>query len=332
MEVTIRCLVFNHAPYLRQCLNSLVSQQVNFDYEIVVHDDASTDGSQDIIREYAAHYPQLIKPILEEQNQYSLHNGAIRRIMDEATTGRYAAFCEGDDFWTDVNKLQKQVDFLEAHPDYSMVHTSYRFYYQDIEKFIDNDDVAVNGKYADCAPEKMPEVILLDYRVKTATVLLRTEMLRQVRKSDDFLYKQDYFLMGDTPLWFGLACLGAVKFMPEVTAVYRKHNDSLTKQTDLAKSLRFTLNSYELRYYLAHQFDFSDKSEERFRHLYTMNLLRYLSVNQNFKPIYPPDPKTAAEKFRYFLLKIHLLKICLKLKQMIFRMLGPLKRSLVRHQ
>ncbi len=119
--VIIKCLVYNHEPYLRQCLDGFVMQKTNFPFYAVVHDDASTDNSAAIIREYAEKYPDIIHPIYEMENQYSKKDGSLGRIMNEACTGaKYIAICEGDDYWTDPLKLQKQVDFLEANPDYSM--------------------------------------------------------------------------------------------------------------------------------------------------------------------------------------------------------------------
>lgn len=112
LMVSIKCLVYNHAPYLRQCLDGFVMQKTNFKFEAVVHDDCSTDGSQEIIKEYAAKYPDIIKPIYETENQYSKHDGSLRRIVDAHLNGKYIAFCEGDDYWIDPNKLQLQVDYI----------------------------------------------------------------------------------------------------------------------------------------------------------------------------------------------------------------------------
>lgn len=97
-------------------------QQTSFPFIAVVHDDASTDGSADIIREYAEKYPDIIKPIFQSENQYSKRNGSIRRDLNQACGDiKYHALCEGDDYWTDPHKLQKQVDWLESHPEYSIV-------------------------------------------------------------------------------------------------------------------------------------------------------------------------------------------------------------------
>lgn len=115
--VTIACAVYNHGPFIRQCLDGLVMQKTNFRYEVVVHDDFSTDGSVDIIREYEKKYPEIIKPIYQDRN-YGPGSEHTRKMKEEAWRGKYLAFCEGDDYWTDPEKLQTQVDFLESNPDY----------------------------------------------------------------------------------------------------------------------------------------------------------------------------------------------------------------------
>ena len=94
--VSIRCLTYNHAPYIRQCLDGFVMQKTNFRFEAIVHDDASTDGTQDIIREYAEKYPDIIKPIYETENQYSKRDGSLRRVIDSAMspTSKYITICE----------------------------------------------------------------------------------------------------------------------------------------------------------------------------------------------------------------------------------------------
>lgn len=133
--VSIKCLVYNHEPYLRQCLDGFVMQKTNFAFEAIVHDDASTDGSAKIIKEYAEKYPDIIKPIYEIENQYSKKDSSLLRIMNEASKGKYIALCEGDDYWTDPYKLQKQVDFLETHPDYVLCSHRYQKFYQDTHSF-----------------------------------------------------------------------------------------------------------------------------------------------------------------------------------------------------
>lgn len=119
--VAIKCNTYNQEPFIRECLEGFVKQNTNFKFVAIVHDDASSDKTADIIREYEKKYPEIIKPIYETENQYSKHDGSLARIMDSAiaaTGAKYVAMCEGDDYWTDSYKLQKQVDFLEKNEDY----------------------------------------------------------------------------------------------------------------------------------------------------------------------------------------------------------------------
>ena len=118
--VSIRCITYNHAPYIRQCLEGFVMQKTNFRFQAVVHDDASTDGTTEIVREYAEKYPDIIVPMYEEENRWSKHDGTLLTCMLPYLKGKYIAECEGDDYWTDPLKLQKQVDFMESHEDYSI--------------------------------------------------------------------------------------------------------------------------------------------------------------------------------------------------------------------
>ena len=115
--VSISVLAYNHEKYIRQCLDSILLQEVNFPYEILIHDDASPDGTVDIIREYEAKYPEIIKPIYQTENQYSQRKFVDTFNVDRAR-GKYLAFCDGDDYWLDPKKLQKQVNFLEKHSEY----------------------------------------------------------------------------------------------------------------------------------------------------------------------------------------------------------------------
>lgn len=117
VEVSIWCVVYNHEKYLREALEGFIMQKTNFNYEVIIHDDASTDGSVDIIQEYERKYPDIIKPIYQKENIYSKYISVEDKFLVPRTSGKYIAICDGDDFWTDSDKLQKQYDFLEANPD-----------------------------------------------------------------------------------------------------------------------------------------------------------------------------------------------------------------------
>jgi len=118
--VSIICNAYNHEDYISDALEGFVMQKTNFKFEVLVHDDASTDNTANIIREYESRYPDLIKPIYQTENQYSKKRGLVAKIQFGRAVGKYIAFCEGDDYWTDPLKLQKQFDALEAHPEADM--------------------------------------------------------------------------------------------------------------------------------------------------------------------------------------------------------------------
>lgn len=114
--VSICCVTYNHESFIEDAINGFLIQETDFPFEILIHDDASTDRTADIIREYEAKYPKLIKPIYQTENQYSKNIRPMWDFLYPKVEGKYCAFCEGDDYWIDPKKLQKQVDYLEEHP------------------------------------------------------------------------------------------------------------------------------------------------------------------------------------------------------------------------
>jgi len=118
--VSIICITYNHVRFVAECLDSFLMQETTFPIEIVVQDDASTDGTPDIIREYHARFPKLIRPVLREKNQYTTAGAMIAGLLG-LVKGEYYALCEGDDFWTYSGKLQEQVRLLDENPHLVMV-------------------------------------------------------------------------------------------------------------------------------------------------------------------------------------------------------------------
>lgn len=116
--VSIQCTVFNQKDHIKKCLDGFVMQKTNFKFEVIVYDDCSTDGTRDIIEEYSNRYPETIKTIFPEHNIAKSEGFyKINQLVYNQMNGKYIAFCEGDDYWTDENKLQIQVDYLENHPE-----------------------------------------------------------------------------------------------------------------------------------------------------------------------------------------------------------------------
>ena len=241
--VSIHCLTFNQAPYIRQCLDGFVMQKTNFPFEAIVHDAASTDGTAEIIQEYAEKYPHIIKPILEKENQYTkIGFYGIEKLMAEKEQGKYIAICEGDDYWTDSHKLQKQVDFLESHPDYGLHYTqAYQLNQQTGEKTMGW------AKQSD-----FKHAILTDSPIITLCACYRKELL------DDYetvVQPKKDWLMSDYPKWLYIAQKSNIQFDPAITGVYRQLTESASHSNDVEKQIRFSLNAHSIRAYFARKYN-----------------------------------------------------------------------------
>lgn len=207
--VSVRCAVYNHGNYLRKCLEGFVMQKATFLFEVIVHDDASTDSSAEIIREYESKYPKIIKPIYEKENQYSKDVRSMNLMINNHLTGKYVAICEGDDYWTDPYKLQKQVDFLEAHPDYSMCYHPVNY--------ISENGILKNDQRFHCNRTISVSQIIKGggYYCATASLVFRNCFYHQYpnwRKMSD---------VGDFPLQIQLALSGKIYYMNEIMGCYR---------------------------------------------------------------------------------------------------------------
>lgn len=206
--VSVICTAYNQEKYIKDALDGFVMQKTNFKYEVFVHDDASTDNTAQIIKEYAEKYPHIIKPILQTENQYSKGVKIIKTIINPLVNGKYIATCEGDDFWCDENKLQKQVDFLESHPEFSAsVHNTIfknentgesNVKFGNIDKEITIEDVVIGGNqvYQTSSLMYKKQDTMPDYMEKTTGA-------------------------GDYPLAIYLTLAGKVMYFKDVMSVYR---------------------------------------------------------------------------------------------------------------
>lgn len=212
--VSICCLTYNHEPYIRKCLDGFIMQKTNFPFEVLIHDDASTDRTADIIREYEAKYPDIIKPIYQTENKYSKGIGITKTYQFPRAKGKYIAMCEGDDYWTDPLKLQKQVDFLEANPD--CVLTGH-----DAEIIDENNKIINESKL----PEEYKRNASSDELMKTFWVLTLSMLFRNVKELFNNYPEEAIGVQnGDTFLISMLGNNGNYHYMPEITpARYRVH-------------------------------------------------------------------------------------------------------------
>ncbi len=242
--VTVRCLAYNHEPYIRQCLEGFVMQKTNFRFEAIVHDDASIDGTADIIREYAEKYPDIIKPIFETENQYSKRDGSLTRIMNAHTHGKYVAICEGDDYWVDPLKLQKQVDFLEKKPDYGLICTDVCVCYQStgesIEKYFATKKYPIRYTFEDFLQRA--------WFIATCTWMYRRSLLT---------LNQDkpHFIVGDLPLLLEISSQSKVKYLSDVTSVYRVLQNSASHLNDYDSVIRYHKGILSIQLFYANKYE-----------------------------------------------------------------------------
>jgi len=211
--VSVICNVFNHEKYVRDALEGFVMQKTTFPFEVLVHDDASTDKSAEIIREYEEKYPEIIKPIYQTENQFTRGGKITRRFQIPRIRGKYVAPCEGDDYWTDPLKLQKQFDFMEANPEYSMCACSTVWLDMRTGKRLNKCQTKVDRDVS------LEELILREKgRVfQYATFLVKREV---------FVELPDWatlFKVGDTPLEMRAAINGKVRMLADIMAVYRNN-------------------------------------------------------------------------------------------------------------
>ena len=208
VKVVIRCIAYNHEQYIAQALDGFVMQQTNFKFVVVVHDDASTDRTPEILKEYAVRFPNIIKPILESENLYSKHDGSLRKIMHEACLQYgpvYIALCEGDDYWTDPYKLQKQVDFLDNHLNCHFVFT---------------EAMVLKNNYIE-------QRVYSKNKYNTEDILggvvpgLQTVMFRYEKFDIKLLEKYGKYVNGDILYAYLFSLQGDLECIHEKTAVYR---------------------------------------------------------------------------------------------------------------
>lgn len=214
LRVSVLMLSYNHGKYIEKAIRSAADQKVNFKYEIIVGDDASLDDSQEKIKKVYSGYPDKVVPVLREKNL-----GAMKNMIDlvSRAKGEYIAFLEGDDFWTDINKLQKQVDFLDSHPDYVACCHKRSTVDENGNIISEIDDAHCN--HGDYTVEDFSNGILPGH---TATYLLKKSALFKIYDNKKVLTEKNMmFIPGDRLLALYLLSLGKIYCSDEMMSAYR---------------------------------------------------------------------------------------------------------------
>ncbi len=215
--VSICCATYNHKKYIGECLKRIISQKTNFNFEVLINDDASSDGTQEIIREYENNYPSIIKPIYQLENQYSKKNLISKTFQFPRAEGKYIALCDGDDYWCDEYKLQKQVDFLESHPDYVLCYHPAKMIYED-----KSSPPVIIGKSKYKNPQPYYNLIKCN-NIPASSVVYRAEYLKSELKD----YPTDIY-PGDWYTHITVSRHGKIGYLPDVMYVYRWHSQGIS--------------------------------------------------------------------------------------------------------
>ena len=228
IEVTVGCICFNQEKYIRKTLDGFVRQKTNFNYEILIHDDASTDNTANIIREYQKKYPEKFVTILQDQNQHKLGKKITSEFIFPNAGGKYLALCEGDDYWTDEFKLQKQYDIMEKNPNCSIcTHKIIKVREDGQETNVQFPPIKIEPGII-CSEEYIV-LRLKSWMFQTCSYFVRTEYVRELIEE-----KPDFYTLspvGDLPLELYLMTKGNLYYIDKVMSHYRLKSDtSVTKR------------------------------------------------------------------------------------------------------
>lgn len=304
--VSVCIITYNHEKFIREAIEGVLMQQTDFSVELVIGEDCSADSTREICLEYQRKYPDVIHLLLSDHN-LGMHGNFFYTLNN--CKGKYIALCEGDDYWIDPLKLQKQVNFLESHPTYGLSHTEADILWQENQKTEENINRTARIHNEACySGKQLCEAILTGkYVLRTPSVVMRKELCMEVLKKDPFLFSS-HFLMGDTPLWLELSRICNFHYLPESTVVYRRNFGSVSRQTDLKKQLRFRLSGAELRMYFSSKYKLNPEIAHRIKNYYTTSLFLYGIFCPNYQPMF--DSVQPGRLYRLILRSAFLHRLC----------------------
>lgn len=237
--VSVLLITYNQKDYIAQAIESVLMQKTDFPFEVLIGDDCSTDGTSAIVGSYADAHPDQIRLVGSEHNVGGIANE--RRLMEQAQ-GKYLAFLEGDDFWTDDRKLQKQVEFLEANPEYGLVHGDVNHLYEDSGKLIG----AFNKTTGVHIPDGwiFSKLMAPAHLIKTMTVCFRKDIVDRNFNYNTVIERG--WLLTDLPLWLVISRHSKVHYIDEVLATYRLRTESASQSAFPEKKLRFYRSVFDM--------------------------------------------------------------------------------------
>lgn len=266
-------ITYNHEKYIIQAIEGVLMQKTSFPIKLVIGEDCSTDNTRRICIEYKEKYPEKIELLLPEKNL-----GMIPNFINtlKACTGKYIALCDGDDYWTDPNKLQKQVDFLEKNKTVDIVCTNYNKYFNKSKKTV-NNCFPTNKYKKGISFEKY----LTDRgSIATATTLIRSTLLKKYLTELGSLAIN--WNVADTPLWLYALTKNKIPFINESTSVYRINEESASKFKAPIDKYNFRKTGFEIPFYFISQYEVSYFTKNKIHTQYLKNEMFGAYIEKNF--------------------------------------------------
>ena len=284
IKVSIVCVTYNHEKYIRKAIESFLMQETNFRYEIIIHDDASTDNTPSIIKEYQQKYPNIIRPILQKDNQFSHHISVHKNFIIPAVRGEYVALCDGDDYWTDPLKIQRQADILDQFSNIDICTHATEIVYSNPKK-----------KKKLISPSKIDKVFSVEDVIRGGGGFVSTNSIMyraSLDKNIPFFRKKtgdDYAIQIHGSL------NGGMFFISKVMSAYRYHadgswttrmNNNISKRLKYFDDIKFFLN--EVDEFTNHKYTHSIEKrilEEEFIVIELQNKCKML-LNKKYKDVW----------------------------------------------
>ncbi|MEB8433435.1 glycosyltransferase [Cocleimonas sp. KMM 6892] len=319
IKVSITCVAFNHEYCISEALDSFLMQETDFPFEIIINDDASTDRTAEILKEYETAFPNIVKPVYQTENQFSQGVNTMA-ILFPKIKGEYVAFCDGDDYWIDKDKLMIQVEEMEKHPDVDMCfHSTY--------KLIDNVREEVASRHADKTKVFTPQEVILGGGVfcPTASLLFTNRLISSLPNWFETAIPGDFVsqIMG--------AARGGALFLDRSMAVYRVGVESSWTVSETLKSSKrrqSVLNRFKEQLDFINQYlDFKFKDEiEKVIHDANLDFIKTRTIDVSVREsVYQQNKESFSVKTKalwYLLFRnqqlLNSLKFLVTLKDKVF--------------
>ena len=246
--VSVLMITYNHDRYIAQAIEGVLQQKTSFPIELIIGEDCSTDGTREIVFNYQQKYPDIIHVLASINNVGFRMNGERVRM---ACRGKYIAFCEGDDYWHNPNKIQKQIEHMELYPEVGLIHSDVDRYY--IGKKFREPSYHKGRRLLYKYDNVLYGMIANEYIVDTCTAVVRSNMLNNIINECKFEFS-DEFMMGDVQMWIEIAFRSKVKYIDESFAIHNMLEESASNTKCIDKSIKFLKNHKEILLHYANKY------------------------------------------------------------------------------